>query len=353
VSRRRFTWHHGLIGAAVAGLIAATTLTAAQAQGMDGPGPYGMGPGGPGMGPGDMGPDDGPGGVGPDDGPGMGGPMGGRMRGGGRRGGMDDEGGGAADMTEHEVAVNGVQRAYYVHVPQNVGHPAPVVFVFHGGGGRPQGIARKSNMDEVADQNGFVVVYPEGSASPSGRGGTWNIGGKQTVSGSDDVAYVDAVLKDLGANVQIDPTRIYAAGHSMGGVFAYRLACEMSGTFAAIAPVSATMVEPACHPTSPVAVLHIQGAADDRIPLRGGRGRMTREGRDWPAPSKGVAAWSRFDACAATPTSKTEGIATCESYSGCKAPVEMCVLAGEGHPWPQDAAPKIWAFFAAHPKVSQ
>ena len=325
---------------ACVGLLAAIPLTGAIGQGMD-QGPYGAGPDEPGMG------------AGPD-GPGMGG----RMRGGGMRGGDMDEdgpggGGGPVDMTEHVVSVDGAQRPYYIHVPQNVGHPAPVVFVFHGGGGRPQGIARKSNMDEVADQNGFVVVYPEGSDSPSGRGGTWNIGSTQTVSGANDVAYVEAILKDVAANVQIDPSRIYAAGHSMGGIFAYRLACRMSGTFAAIAPVSATMVEPSCKPASPVAVLHIQGSADNRIPLRGGRGQMTRGGRDWPAPQKGVTAWSRFDACESTPSRKTEGIATCETYAGCKASVEMCVLSGEGHPWPQDAAPKIWAFFAAHPKVSQ
>ena len=153
--------------------------------------------------------------------------------------------------------------------------------------------------------------------------------------------------------MQIDPARIYAAGISMGGIFSYRLACEMSGTFAAIAPVSATMVEPSCHPTSPVAVLHIHGAADDRIPLRGGHGQRTGGDRDWPAPQDGVTAWSRFDACAATPTQKTEGIASCEVYDQCQASVEMCVLSGEGHTWPQDAAPKIWAFFAAHPKVSR
>ena len=318
-------------------LLAWAPLALAQGMDRDGMGPYGAGPDGPGMGPED--------GTGPEDGAGMGD----RMRGGGG-GGMR---GGSTDMTEQAVTVDGAQRPYYVHIPQNVGHPAPVVFVFHGGGGRPQGIARKSNMDEVADQNGFIVVYPEGSESPSGRGGTWNVGSAQMDSGAHDVAYVEAILKDVGAHVQIDPSRIYAAGHSMGGVFSYRLACEMSGTFAAIAPVSATMVEPSCHPTSPVAILHIQGSADDRIPLRGGRGRMTAGGREWPAPRAGVAAWSRFDACEATPSTKTEGIATCETYSGCKAMVEMCVLSGEGHPWPQDAAPKIWAFFAAHPKVSQ
>lgn len=304
---------HSLAGAAIAMLAAASP---AQAQGMD---PYGDGPG--------MEP--------------------------GSRGMGDEMGGGGADMSEHTVTVDGRQRPYYAHVPQNLAHPAPVVFLFHGGGGRPQAMERKSGMDELADQNGFVAVYPEGTAAPSGRGGTWNIASAQSPTDADDVGYVKAILTDLGAHVSIDPARIYATGHSMGGIFSYRLACEMSDSFAAIAPVSATMVEPSCRPTSPVAVLHIHGSADDRIPLRGGHGRKTAGSRDWPAPQNGVTMWSRLDACATTPSVKTEGIAKCETYGECQAPVEMCVLSGEGHSWPQDAAPKIWAFFAAHPKVTR
>ena len=329
---------------AVAAVLAIVAALPALAQDMgpyDGTGPDGMGP-------------DSPDGIGPD---GMGPAGGGRGGMGGR--GMRDEtggrgdGGAPADLSEYEVTVHGRARPYYAHIPRTIAHPAPVVFLFHGGGGRPQAIARRSDLDALADQNGFVAIYPQGSDSPSGRGGTWNIASAQSVSSADDVGYVKAILADIGARVQIDPARIYAAGHSMGGIFSYRLACEMSDTFAAISPVSATMVEPSCRPTSPVAVLHIHGSADERIPLRGGRGQETAGGRDWPAPQKGVTVWSKFDACAATPTRKTEGIAECETYEGCQATVEMCVLPGEGHPWPSDAAPKIWAFFSAHPKVSR
>ena len=257
-----------------------------------------------------------------------------------------------ADLTEHSVTVDGVERSYFVHLPPKAADPAPVVMMFHGGGGRPQGFARRSGMNEVADQNGFVVVYPAGSPQPSGRGGTWDVGGSQTVVSSDDVAYVQAILHDLGAYVPIDPKRIYATGVSMGGVMSYRLACELSGTFAAIAPVSATMVEPTCRPASPVAVLHIHGADDDRIPLAGGRGERTASGRSWPAPQVGITAWSQLDACGTSPTHASDGSADCETYNQCRAAVEFCVRSGMRHGWPDDVAPEIWAFFAAHPKVT-
>lgn len=256
-----------------------------------------------------------------------------------------------AALGERKIAVNGVERSYLIHVPPNATRPAPVVFVFHGGGGRPDAIARRTGMDDVADHQGFVTVYPAGSGRASGRGGTWNVGGPASPSSQDDVAFVQAILRDLEQTLTVDRSRIYASGLSMGGVFSYRLACEMSGTFAAIAPVAATMVEPSCHPDSPVAVLHIHGTDDDRIPLKGGRGTMTAADRSWPAPEQGVSSWSRFDGCSAEQPARTnDGPATCTTYGQCRATVEFCMISGEGHRWPDGAAEHIWAFFAAHPK---
>lgn len=256
-------------------------------------------------------------------------------------------------FAERTVQVGGAERSYVVYTPEHAANPAPVVLVFHGGGGRPQAIMRRSGMSELADQYGFVAVFPEGSANASGRGSTWNIGGAQSVSATDDVGFVRSLLGDLGATVPVDRARVYATGISMGGVFSYRLACEMSDTFAAIAPVSATMVEPACQPHSPVAVLHIHGTDDDRIPIDGGRGDMTASDRSWPAPQQGVTSWSRFDGCTGQPTRSEGGGETCTTYGQCRAAVQYCVVSGGGHAWPEGASERIWAFFAAHPKEAR
>ena len=251
---------------------------------------------------------------------------------------------------QHTVSVSGVERSYVAHVPSGTAGAVPVVFVFHGGGGRPEAIERNTGMDEVADQNGFIAVYPAGDLRASGRGGSWNVGGSISPSSANDVAFVRAIVADLERNVPIDRARIYATGLSIGGVFAYRLACEMSDTFAAIAPVAATMVERSCAPTSPVAVLHIHGVEDDRIPVAGGRGEMTASNRSWPAPQQGISFWSRFDQCAGEPARSDEGAETCTTYGQCRATVKYCVINGGGHGWPGGASEQIWAFFAAHPK---
>ena len=251
---------------------------------------------------------------------------------------------------ERTVTVDGVERSYIVHIPANAARPAPLVLLFHGGGGRPDGIERKTGMDELADQNGFIVVYPTGMARGAGRGGTWNVGGTESRSSSDDVAFVRALLHDLDQTAPIDHARIYATGISMGGVFSYKLACEMSDTFAAIAPVAATMIEPSCQPTSPVAVLHIHGTNDNRIPINGGHGEMTAADRTWPSPQDGVTSWSRLDSCGGPTTRSDEASMSCTTYGACRAGVEYCVVSGGGHQWPEGASQRIWTFFAAHPK---
>ena len=248
---------------------------------------------------------------------------------------------------ERTIAVDGIERSYVVHVPPHAASPAPVVLIFHGGGGRPQAIANRTGMNDLADRYGFIAVYPAGAARGSGRGGTWNIGGPSSPSSANDVAFVEALLGDIERNTPIDHARIYATGLSMGGIFSYRLACEMSNTFAAIAPVYATMVEPSCQPRSPVAVLHIHGTDDDRIPLNGGRGEMTAANRTWPAPQQGLSVWSRLDGCGAQPSRGADG---CTTYGQCKATVEFCVIPGGGHTWPEGSSARIWEFFAAHPK---
>lgn len=227
---------------------------------------------------------------------------------------------------------------------------------------------RTSGMNDIADQHGFIVVYPDGVGRGNGRG-TWNIGLSEFGSTADDVGFVRAILADLSQSYAIDARRIYSTGESMGGVFSYTLACRMSATFAAIAPVAATMVESNCAPVSPVAVLHIQGTADQNIPINGGAGSMTGMGRNWPPPMNGISFWAHADGCPGTESTRQDGPeTTCQTFDGCRATVEFCVVAGGGHAWPGSqpqrwqqmlsvyvsqtfpASQRIWAFFAAHPK---
>src|SRR5689334_1656719 len=71
----------------------------------------------------------------------------------------------AADITEGSVRTlthDGRQRLYVVH---DFGHgkPAPVVIVLHGGGGNAESAVKMSGFDRVAERDGFIAVYPNGT----------------------------------------------------------------------------------------------------------------------------------------------------------------------------------------------
>jgi polyhydroxybutyrate depolymerase len=264
------------------------------------------------------------------------------------------------------VDVDGVAREYLLHVPATYAPPrrSAVVLNFHGGGGDARLQMRRTRMNRVADEAGFLVVYPEGTRAARGRGRTWNAGGccgNAERQGADDVRYAAALLDDVERSFCVDSGRVYASGMSNGGMMAYRLGCELAGRIAAIAPVSGALVTSDCRPTAPVSVLIFHGTADRIVPYAGGRALGT------PVPSVATALrfWLERDRCPATPAAnERHGSVTCERHEGCAGgtTVELCVVEGGGHTWPGseplllrratqdvDASRFIWSFFERTP----
>lgn len=64
----------------------------------------------------------------------------------------------------------------------------------------------------------------------------------------------------------VDTTRIYATGMSNGGFMCYRLACELPGRFAAIAPVAASMSMADCSPDKQLPIIHFHSYLDSSVP---------------------------------------------------------------------------------------
>jgi polyhydroxybutyrate depolymerase len=146
----------------------------------------------------------------------------------------------------------------------------PVVFVFHGWRNTASSF-QPVGLKEMADANGFLLVTPDGSGP--GDDTSWNAGGCCGSAAADEVdeaAFVRQMLSDLGTLANLDPRRIYAAGFSNGAMLVYRLACEMSDTFAAVAPLAGTLFYTPCQPQQPVSVVHVHGLADTIVPYAGG-----------------------------------------------------------------------------------
>jgi polyhydroxybutyrate depolymerase len=267
------------------------------------------------------------------------------------------------------ITIGGRQRWGLVHVPKSLSADklAPLVLVFHGGGGHARNMPNFTGFDDLADEQGFLVAYPESFNK------NWN--DTRGMSGADDVSFVQAFIVELERLYKIDPKRIYATGISNGGFFSTRLACDSADTFAAVASVAATMPEtllPVCKPSRPVSVLFMHGTKDPLVPINGGAIARSR-GR---AVSLADAAkfWRDFDQTSAKPAAEDlpdqAHDATKvhrDAYGGGKQETEVVVYTIEnaGHTWPGgtqylpsfivgkvsqnlDATQVIWDFFQKH-----
>ncbi len=257
------------------------------------------------------------------------------------------------------TTVGGLERTYELYVPEGItaDEEVPLVFVFHGYGGNAQAARLISGFNRFANNNHFIVVYPNGTGeSPDAL--SWN-GGRCCFYARDhdidDVAFVRQMVEEIEAQYSIDPQRVYATGMSNGGIFSYRLACEMADTFAAIAPVAGSFLYDTCQPTEPISVLHIHGLDDDVVPYDGVNLVPELAGVDFTPIEEGVAFWAGQDECPPAPEVTQDGNVTHTVFAPCAdgTVVELYALDGVGHSWPfveLRSSRVIWEFFEAHPK---
>ena len=260
--------------------------------------------------------------------------------------------------SERSLIVNGMERTYLLHIPSRltVGQSVPLVFVFHGLSENASLIQQASGFNEIADKGGFIVIYPNGSG-PSGSL-SWNAGaccGSAQADNVDESAFIRQIISDLGTITKIDPKRIYASGFSNGALLSYRLACEMSDTFAAVAPVSGALISTPCKPGQAVSVIQFHGLSDNVVPYGGG-GTIPGSSQAFPPTEQSIATWVQLDGCINSPQAEQTVILTETTYTSCKngSAVELYAVKGIGHSWPSQyvvpASQIIWDFFKAHPK---
>lgn len=142
-----------------------------------------------------------------------------------------------------QLAVGALTRTFSFYVPAAHADAKPaLIFVLHGSGGSGDFMRRFSmfRFDELADQRGAVIVYPDGYKR------YWNdCRGSATYAANtehiDDPAFFAAMIDYFVAKYRVDPQRVYATGISNGGHMAYRLGLEMPQRFAALAAAAANL----------------------------------------------------------------------------------------------------------------
>lgn len=256
------------------------------------------------------------------------------------------------------------ERNYLLYLPDSYTDEAelPLVVFLHSYGWNAETEMRNTKFNKVANDYGFVIVYPDSI-------GEWNSGvgdnPQWPTPETDDVAYIKALITELHDLYHINLDRVYATGYSNGGFMSYRLACEASDQFPAIASVGGTMsngVYENCKPSRAISVLEIHGTRD---------GFVNYDGNDyWKSVDETVDYWVKVNECKTTDNQVLEdidpedsGIIEKTSYSDCNGSSTVVLMKVEngGHTWPGedmssygyvnkdiDASEEIWKFFSSH-----
>jgi len=232
----------------------------------------------------------------------------------------------------HELDIEGVRRSYTVRVgPQAASaKSAPLVFLWHGYGSSARDIAPA--LDPRRFWKRAIVATPEGLPRTFPGFRPVPLPGWQIAKGEHDdrdLAFFDALVRDVKRRYCVDGQRIYSTGFSNGGFFSNLLGCHRADVLAAIAPFSGGGPTPAsCGRAIPVRVTH--GRRDDVIAYRRG--------------VESLRIWSEVASC--DERIEPDG-SRCARSKGCAVEVEMCAFDGS-HSWPMRDMPALVEFFERH-----
>lgn len=262
---------------------------------------------------------------------------------------------------EYQMQWEGYDRSYWLYKPSNwkLKKPTPVLFAIHGGGGDAQAMYKGTDgkFNQLANEHGFLVVYPNGIERQWNDGrfeGEYEGIAHQTAwkENLDDVGFLINILNQLKETFEIDHNRVFACGISNGGFMTNRLLCERSDIFKAGGVITATVdvaYLPLCQPSQPVGVIVMNGTADTAVPYDGGPLNSWLGSRGNALSTNNyIEFWTKHNACQTASETldlpDTDGDGTHVSiveYQNCnnRGKVKLYTIHEGGHTWPGDVSP--------------
>lgn len=292
---------------------------------------------------------------------------------GGNNGSSGGNGGSTSDKSKYpagrsSISLNfgGQTRTAIVYVPKSYSptNPFPLVVNFHGSESTAEGQENNSHMDQTAEANNFIVVYPNGINEQWNDGRTFT---KSKTNNADDVGFIKELVSTISDGMNINKGKVYAVGMSNGGMMAQRLACDATSTFAAVGDIAGAMptdLKNICHPSGKIPVIIMHGTSDPIVPFNGGD---LNSGRGSVLSTlDAVHYWAGINGASLSSTGTVEintandGTTITHQYFGPQ--VEFFQVNNGGHTWPGglqylrpiviglvskdiDASQQVWNFF--------
>jgi polyhydroxybutyrate depolymerase len=277
--------------------------------------------------------------------------------------------------------VMGFRRSYLIHIPKNYDQAKarPLVVALHGAFSTAKEMEEWTGLSELADQEGFLVLYPNG-ITLFGWLQHWNAGhccGRAMQNGVDDLGFVSRVIDEVRERFNVDSSRIYMVGHSNGGMLVHLFAAQKPETLAAVVVIAGTIgsrpspSEPEVripHARGPVPIMAIHGREDDSVPYEGNR--LRNNGPLYVSVKESMEFWLEANQNSSAPQREVmmAGRVIKDTWKAPKIDQEVILLTLEG--WKHDLPTKnftkklpgndplkdfhatdmIWDFFKSHPR---
>ena len=239
-------------------------------------------------------------------------------------------------------------RTYYLNIPANYSKetPVPLILGFHSRTTNAKELLRSTYIGDFVNDMGFVLATINGSVHEYS---SWNAGTCCTPATDfkeDDVELSSLIIDSISSSYSIDPNRIWAIGHSNGGMMAYRLACDLSDKISGVAIVGGALMVDSCNPSKPVSILHIHGDNDETIPFTGG-GKF-----DVPDIQSSVIKPNAKFSCDIAPNEITPTVRVNQVAWNCErgAQTKLTNYLDNGHEWHLEYTKGILRFLFAHPR---
>lgn len=211
-------------------------------------------------------------------------------------------------LQKSSVSLDGQTRDFLWYSPPQLPELPNILFVLHGSNSSGAEIREQTayRFDQLADEKGFVVVYPTGYFKH------WNdcrstADYEANVENIDDITFLKTIESEISNYLKTSFSYRFATGHSNGGHFCFKLALEAPDWIDAIAPISANVpIEENLDCKSKgqfVPMLLINGTADAINPYQGGLVSIlgnTSRGTVL-STEKSIEYWTQLGNCEANP----------------------------------------------------